>query len=406
MIRPNVVAVSSAASLLSIALAIAGCDRSEASRTPRAAESKPATVTTVAATERALPRIVEVTGALMADAQTDVAAEVAGRVTAVQVERGDVVRAGAVLARLDDQDVTNQLREAEAVERQTLERLGIANGEPFDPARTPDVRRARMLMERAEADYRRWERLVADGIVARQEFEQKQTDYTTARAQVDTLVNQMRELNQTLSAQRARVAMARKALADTVIKAPYDGVVAEKHVAVGQFLARGVRVATVVRVDPLRVELIVPESAAAAVKRGQRVHFTVQTYPDRRFEGTIAYVGPSLKADTRALVAEALVPNGARALQPGLFATARVELPASSASVMVPVAAVRTEAGVSRLFVTRGDRLELRLVQVGTEVDGWVEVVRGVRAAERVVSPQPDGLADGGPVVESVKEAK
>lgn len=164
--------------------------------------------------------------------------------------------------------------------------------------------------------------------------------------------------------------------------------------------------ATLVRVDPLRIELTVPEAAAAIIKRRQRVWFTVQTHPDRRFEGTIAYVGPALRAEARALVVEALVPNRAGALQPGLFATARVELPATARSVMVPAAAMRTEAGVSRVFVARGDRAELRLVQSGTAVDGWVEIVRGVRAGERVVSPPPDGLADGGRVVEPPTAAR
>jgi membrane fusion protein, multidrug efflux system len=388
------------------AVTLAACTRSEAGRTARADEPKPIAVTTAVAIERSLPRTLEVTGALIADAQTEVPAEIAGRVIEVLVERGAAVRASAPLARLDDQDAASQLREAEAIERQTEERLGIAGGEPFDATRTPDVRRARLVMERADAEYRRWERLVADGMVSRSEFEQKQTDYTTARAQVDASTNQMRELYQVLHAQRARVAMARKALADTVVRAPFDGVVAEKHASVGQYLARGGRVATVVRIDPLRVELAIPETAAGAVRRGQRVRFSVQTHPGRVFDGTVAYVGPALRSETRALVAEALVPNASGALQPGLFATARVELPANGPSVMVPASAVRIEAGVARAFVVHGDRAELRLVQAGTALDGWLEIARGVRAGERVVSPLVEGLDDGIVVTDSRREGK
>jgi RND family efflux transporter MFP subunit len=383
-----------------LALAAAGCTDPSEARRPAAPEPAPVAVTTVAATERALPRVLEVSGALTADTQTDVAAEMPGRVLEVPVERGTVVRAGAVLARLDDQDAQNQLREAEAIERQTAERLGIASGEPFDPYRTPDVRRARLVMERAEADYRRWEKLVEGGLVARSAFEDKQTEFATARAQVETLANQMREAYQGLHAQRARVAMARKALADTVIRAPFDGVVSEKHASVGQYVARGTRVATVVRVDPLRVELSIPEGAAAAVKAGQRISFTVQSHPDRQFDGTIAYVGPALRSESRALVAEAVVPNRSGALQPGLFATARVELPAAGKAVMVPSTAVRNAAGVLSLFVAHADRAEIRFVQTGAEVDGWVEVVRGVRAGDRVVTAPPETLADGARVVE------
>jgi RND family efflux transporter MFP subunit len=361
----------------------------------------PVAVTTVEASLRALPRTLDVTGALMADAHTDVAAEVPGRIVQVLVERGDRVRAGAVLARLDDTEAMNQLREAEAVERQTRERLGITGDQPFDPARTPDARRARLTLERAEAEERRYTRLVDEGWVSRSEFDTRRTDAQTAREHYELTLNQMRELAQAREAQRVRIAMARKAVADATVRAPWDGVVAERHAHVGQYLAPGARVATLVKIDPLRVELMVPEAATAAVKRGQRVWLTVQTYPDRRFEGTIAYVGPALRSDARALVVEALVSNREGELRAGLFATARIELPATATSVVVPVAAVRTDDGVSRLFVARDGRAELRLVQLGADVDGQVEVVRGVRAGERVISRPPAELADGAAITES-----
>jgi multidrug efflux pump subunit AcrA (membrane-fusion protein) len=101
-----------------------------------------------------------------------------------------------------------------------------------------------------------------------------------------------------------------------------------------------------------------------------------------------------------------LVPNGNGMLQPGLFATARVELPATQPSVLVPASAVRTEAGVSRLFVVRDSRAEQRIVQIGREVDRLVEILSGVSTGERVVAQATDRLADGAPVTESKQEAK
>lgn len=374
--------------------------REDAVQVVAAAPAAAIAVTTAEAIERPLPRTLDVTGALMPEAQTDVAAEVAGRVVQVLVERGDHVRAGAVLARLDDTDALHQLREAEATERQTRARLGITGEEPFDPARTPDARRARLTAERAEAEERRYARLVEDGHVSRSDYDTRRTEARTAREQYELTLNQMRELAQAAEAQRARVAMARKTVADAVVRAPWDGVVAERHVHAGQYLARGARVATLVKVDPLRVELMVPEAATAAVKRGQRAWLTVQTYPGRRFEGTVAYVGPALRTDARALVVEALVANRGGDLRPGLFATARIELPARDVAVLVPAAAVRTDAGVSRVVVARAGRAELRFVQIGDEVNGLVEVVRGVRAGERVVTSSPQQLTDGSAVTD------
>jgi membrane fusion protein, multidrug efflux system len=385
--------------VLSLALSLSGCVKSEAKNDPPGVDAaKPAIVTVTPAAARVVARTLEVPGAVIADAQTEVAAEVAARVIAAPIERGTPVRTGDVLARLDQQEPASQLREAEAMEAQTAARLGLVAGQAFDATRTPEVRQAQATMERAEAEHRRFAKLAADGLVSRSDYDLKRMEWLNAREQVDASLNQVRQLAQTLEAQRARVALARKALADTLIRAPLDGVVAERHVNVGQYLSRGARVATIVRIDPVRIELTIPEAVVAEVRRGQKVSFTVQSYPGRRFEGTIAHVGPALKSDARALVAEAVVPNGDGELQPGFFASARIALPASRPSVVVPASAVRTEAGVSRVYVARNGRAEVRLVQIGTEDEGRSEILRGVAAGEQVITSPADHLADGLPI--------
>ena len=158
------------------------------------------------------------------------------------------------------------------------------------------------------------------------------------------------------------------------------------------------------RVDPLRIELTIPEGAVAAVRKGQRVAFSVQSHPDRQFEGAIAYVGPAVRADSRALVVEAIVPNPKALLQPGLFATARIELPGTRPSLMVPAPAVRNEGGIFTLFVAKNDRAEARIVQLGRDAGGSVEIVRGLAAGERVISAPAAGLADGAPI--AIREAR
>lgn len=390
-------------------LLLAGCGQIEAQdpvRAPAAGtEPAPVAVASAAARAEALPTVLEVTGTLMADAQTEIASEIDGRIVEVAVERGALVGAGAVVARLNDQDATSQLREAEATEAQTTARLGLAGDQPFDPRATPEAQRARAVLERVEADFQRYARLVEQGLVSRSEYDARRADAATARAQLEETLNQMRQLSHTREAQRARVAMARKALGDTVIRAPYAGLIAEKLLNVGDYAKKGTRVATLVRVDPLRVELTIPEAAVAAVRKGQRVAFAVQSQPGRTFAGTIAYVGPALRAESRALVVEAVLPNpsGTRTpLQPGLFVTARIELPADAPGVVVPLSAVRTEGGVSRLFVLKADRAELRYVQLGRRLDqradGLVELTRGVAAGERVATSDLERLADGLPV--------
>ncbi|HEX7125315.1 MAG TPA: efflux RND transporter periplasmic adaptor subunit [Thermodesulfobacteriota bacterium] len=384
------------------ALFLAACGASEATMEPSsaAAPAPPVRVTAVAAELRREPATLDVTGTLVADAKTDVAAEVPGRVLEVLVERGQPVAAGQVLARLDPRDAENQLAEAEANVAQTRARLGLEEGQAFDPNATPDVRQQRVALERRRLDFERFEQLLEEGIVSRSEYDLRRTDYLAAKEQLDATVNQMRQLYQTLKSQQAVAAMRRKALADTVIRAPYAGLVAEKQIDVGQYVDRGDRIATIVRIHPLRIELAIPETAVSSVRRGQKVSFAVQTYPDRRFDGTVKYVGPSLDPNSRALVAEAVVPNQDGTLKPGLFATARVELPAMRESVVVPAAAVRTDAGVSRVFVLAGGRADLRVVQVGDRTGDLVEIVRGVEAGERVVTRGLEQVSDGAAVAE------
>ncbi len=388
------------------ALLLTACGSSEAKNPAQEAALKPVTVLSALAEERLLPDSVDVTGTLMADAQTEVAAEIDGRIVQVKVERGMVVSTGMELAQLNQEDAANQLREAEANVAQTQARLGLGPDRPFDPRETPDARKARVALDRAEAEHRRYASLVEQGAVSRSEYDLKRADHLSAKEQVEATINEARQTYETLQAQKARAAMARKALGDTVIRAPYGGLIAEKHVNVGNYVKKGTRIATLVRVDPLRVELSVPESAVPTVKKGQKVAFTVQAYPGRPFEGRIAYVGPALRTDSRALVVEALVPNASGALQPGLFATARIELPASRPAAFVPASAVRTEAGVSRLFVVANDRAELRFVQLGREANGLVEVLRGVKPGERVATGGLDQLADGAPVTAETRDGR
>lgn len=384
---------------------IAGCGNTEAKLPARAEEAaKPIAVSLVTAEERSLPTTLDVTGTLTADAQTDIASEIEQRVVEVIVERGQFVSAGQVVARMDDQDAKNQLREAEATEAQIRERLGLANGQTFDPLRTPEVQQARATMDRAEADYRRFVQLLEDGAVSRAEHDLRRADSLATKAQYETTINQMRQLYQSLLAQKVRVAMGRKAMEDTVIRAPFSGVIAEKAANVGRYTKKGDRIATIVRIDPLRIELTIPEGAVAAIRKGQKVSFAVQSYPDRQFEGTIAYVGPAVRTESRVLVVEAIVPNPKGLLQPGLFATAHIELPAARPSVMVPAAAVKNEGGVFKLFVAKKDGAEVRIVQTGREAGGSVEILRGLSAGERVVSSQANGLTDGAAI--AVQEAK
>jgi RND family efflux transporter MFP subunit len=193
----------------------------------------------------------------------------------------------------------------------------------------------------------------------------------------------------------ARVSLARKAFADTIVRAPFNGAVAERLVSVGDYVTRGMKVAVVVRTNPLRVKLTVPEQFIAAVATGQPVNFEVDAFPGRQFEGKVQYVSPALQADQRALTVEAVVPNAKGDLKPGLFATARIEQKARTPGILVPSDAVQTSAGTSRVYVVTSDKAEERIVTTGQVVGDRIEIVKGLKPGERVATKNLGQLADG-----------
>jgi len=166
-------------------------------------------------------------------------------------------------------------------------------------------------------------------------------------------------------------------------------------VTTGDYVTKGMKVATIVRVNPLRVQLTVPEQAISSMAPGQPVTFEVDAYPGRQFQGKVKFVSPALQADQRALTVEATVPNGDGVLKPGLFATARIEQPGRTAGVLVPAASVQTTSGTSRVYVVAGDHVEERIVTTGDTVGDLVEITKGLKSGERVATKNVAQLADG-----------
>ena len=385
------------AGALALSLAGAGCSaNANGDSSAAAAGPPPVTVTTETATERPIARFIRVSGTLTPEEEADVAAETPGRIVGTPVERGTPVTAGAELVRIASAEAEAQVREAEANAAQVEARLALTGSDRLDVERVPEVANARAAADQAKADFERTQMLMDRHLLSTAEFEQRRTQAETASRQLDVARNSAEQQYQSLLAARARVALARKALADTSVRAPFDGVIGERLVSVGDYVTRGTKVAHVMRVSTLRVELTVPEQFISTVEAGRAVAFEVDAYPGRTFTGRVRYVSPALKADSRALVVEALVPNEGLLLKPGFYATARIEQASPSPALLVPASAVRAGAGASRVFVVAGDHVEERVVALGEAVDGnrW-EVTGGLKTGERVATSNVAQLTDG-----------
>src|SRR3954470_6458867 len=366
-----------AAVALAAGLFSAGCG---AERTSAAAPPEPAPVAVHAAAvqSQTIDRFLRVTGSLAADEQADVAAETAGRVIGTPVERGTHVTAGAVLIRVSATEADASLREADANAAQLEARLGLTAEQPFDPLKVPDVLNAKASIDWAEADFSRIKALLDQKVVSQSEYDQKLTQVQAARQQYQLAQNVAQQSYRSLQAARARVDLARKASADTVVRAPFSGIVAERLVGTGDFVSRGTKIATVVRIDPVRVELTVPEQYLSYIRTGQAVRLTVDAYPNEVFTAKIRFVSPALKSEQRALTVEAVAPNADGRLKPGLFATALLQHAAPKPALIVPASAVETVAGTSRVYLNAaGDKIEERIFTLGKTPGDRIELASG-----------------------------
>ena len=372
-----------------------GCGSGTPAAAATPATPEPTVVATSAVDTRPIERHLRVTGSLVADEQAEVSAELAGRVTATPVERGSRVAAGALLVRISASESSAQLQEAEANAGQIEARLGLSPGQSFDPRRVPEVLNAQASLDLAEAEFGRIQSLLDQNVVSKSEWEQRRTQVEAARQQHKVAVNGAEQSYRMLQAARARVALANKSMSDTSVRAPFAGLVAERVVSVGDYVTKGARVATVVSIEQLRVELTVPEQAIAQVKVGQPVRLTVDAYPGEEFSATVRFVSPSVRVDQRALTVEAIAPNKDGRLKPGLFATALIQQGSPAPALTVPGTAIETVSGTSRVYVVKDGKAEERIVTLGEKVADRIEVATGLEARELVVAEPRGRVTDG-----------
>ena len=418
MISRQQIKVFTAALLVAcLAFAAASCGGSRAQSNAKANTNAAATpqaveVTTAPAISRNLPRFIEATGSLAADVQTDVAPTVGGRVVSVNVDLGSFVQQGQVLIQLDPADARLRLeqsraalQQAESSVQQAEARIGLAPGQKFDAARVAEVRAAKAAYELAEKQFARFEKLLESGDVSRSAYDQQKAQRDQLREQYQAVLTQANQsyaavltARAAAEAARVQVAQAEKGLRDVVVYSPISGYVSDRPADVGEYVSTSSKVATVVRTNPMRVRIDIPEQAISNVRPGQSVSVSVSDYPDRAFAGRVARVSPNVSAQSRTLTVEAEVENGENLLKPGQFATVRVLLPQSDPAILVPARAVRTDNGTSRLYVVKDGVAHERLVATGQVEGDLIEVKGNVAADELVAISNIEQLADGVPV--------
>jgi membrane fusion protein (multidrug efflux system) len=202
-----------------------------------------------------------------------------------------------------------------------------------------------------------------------------------------------------LLAAEARVGLAERALDDATVAAPFDGLVARRHVNVGEFVRAGEPLFHLVALDPIEVEFFLSESESSQASPGQGVDVRVASFPDEIFHAEVSVVSPTIETETRTRRVKALLANPDGRLLPGTFARVDLGVAKRSGVVMVPKEALllRSDGQVLFRLTESGDRVARVRVDVGRHRGELVEVA-GVEAGEYVVVRGQAGLIDGSPV--------
>jgi RND family efflux transporter MFP subunit len=338
--------------------------------------------------------VLDATGYVTARRQATVSAKITGRVTEVLIEEGMRVAEGAVLARLDDTEVRAQLALAEA--QLTAARSQLAE--------------IRAQLAQAERDHARQQELARRELVSAQSLD-------AALAQRDMLRARLAAAGQQVGVAQESVRVAQVQLDNTVIRAPFAGVIVAKAAQPGEIISpisagggfTRTGIGTIVDMDSLEIQVEVNEAFIGRVSPGQPVEATLNAYPDWKIPASVIAIIPSAdrsKATVKVRIAVAakdprIVPD--MGVRVG-FLTSPSERAPAARGVLVPADAVRGEGPAASVFVHADGKVQRRAVTLGQGAGGQRLVLEGVRDGERVVLAPPPTLADGDRVTLAGKE--
>ncbi len=347
-----------------------GCSRRDAASGAGLAVP-PREVHTAVATERPMERVAVATGSLLAYEQTTLSVKVAGRLQTLAVDIGSVIKAGDMVARVEPRDYELRAQQAEAALAQTRAALGLpleGTNDRIPIEETSPVRQAQAVLDEATKNRERILELARQGISSSSEQDTVEAAFKVAQSRYQTALDDARTRQAALAQRRAELELARQQLADTTVRAPFDGTIQARVANLGEFLSAGSPVVRLVKTSPLRLRLEVPERQAVELRAGQTVRFTVEGGTNR-YQAALSRLSPALTEQSRVLIAEADVPNDG-SLRAGTFVRAEVIVDTTDREVAVPSEALVLFAGLEKVVLIRDGKAVERVVETGRRGDG------------------------------------
>ena len=313
---------------------------------------------------RSLVRSIAFSGSLAPLVQTTVKSKVPGEVNRVLVREGEAVTAGQLMAQIDTADLQALLDSRVAALEESKAKLSIA-----------EKNRANNLQ------------LLGQKFISQNAFDTAQSTFDAGAASVKS--------------EEAQLRIARKAMEDAAVRAPFAGIVARRMAHAGEKV--GVDSALFALVDLGRMEIEAPAPAAEipSIRVGQAASFRVDGFGERVFEGRVERINPVADPGSRSVTLYISVANRDGTLKGGMFAKGQIVLDKTTQAAVIPASAIREEAGQAYVFIVEGGKIARRAVKVGyTEPqEGMVEVQSGLEKGLAVVSARVTGLKAGTPAV-------
>lgn len=287
------------------------------------------------------------TGTLLADEEVDLTFETSGKIVSIHFKEGTQVKKGDLLAKVNDRHLQAQLLRLKAQRQLSVDR-----------------------------EFRQRTLLSRDAI--------SQESY-------DQVVTELQSLEADIMLLEARIA-------ETELRAPFDGTIGLRYLSEGSFATPSTRIARLIKKTPLKLEFSVPERYAGEIAAGFPVSFRVDGNPNE-FQATVYAVAPNVDVRTRTIVVRALYPNSRQELSPGRFASMVLRLSETNDAIAVPSEALIPEMDGDRVFVYRSGRAQAVNVRAGLRTEAHIQIIDGLSFGDTLLTTGVMQLRNGMPVV-------
>lgn len=294
----------------------------------------PLKVSTFLVEPTAYTETISSTGTVRADEGVELQAETNGKVVSINFVEGSAVKEGDLLVKLNDSDL-----------RANLDRYNYSK-------------------QLAEVRFRRYEQLLEQKVVTQDEFDSALNEVNVQQSYIDLYKAQIEK---------------------TEIRAPFDGVVGLRYVSVGAYVNANTQIATLQRIDELKIDFAVPEKYSGRIKVGSPITFTVAGGL-KEYSGRIHAVDPRIDSGTRTLLVRAICPNRDSSLLPGAFTIVQMQLAQLSNAMFIPAEAVIPGLDEKNVFVIKNGLAERRAVETGLRTATQVHILSGLQAGDLVIT--------------------